>query len=308
MHTADTEAQAIRLQLAYKPPYDWSAMLGFLAARAIPGVEAATPDTYSRSICLAGEYGTLSVRHASVAEAPHALLATIRFPSRQALPAIEDRLRRIFDLGTDPAVIGEHLAQDPLLAGRVRARPGLRVPGAWDGYELAVRAVLGQQISVAAATRLAGKLVAAFGSPLPAPCGVAVAGVTHYFPPPQLLAGADVALALGMPRARGRAIAAVAAAAMASPQIFEPGLALETALARLKEIAGIGDWTANYIAMRALREPDAFPAADIGLLRALDTGAGRPTPIQLLERAQAWRPWRAYAALHLWTVGPFDAD
>jgi 3-methyladenine DNA glycosylase/8-oxoguanine DNA glycosylase len=187
------------------------------------------------------------------------------------------------------------------LAPLIAKHPGLRVPGAWDGFELAIRGILGQQITVSAATRLAGKLVAAYGVPLPPPDDPDMPNLRYVFPRPEQIAGPDLAATLGMPGARAAAILAMAAAVTANPRLFEPGHSLEETVGRLKALPGIGEWTAQYIAMRALREPDAFPAADIGILRALATDQGRPTPAALLQRAEAWRPWRAYAALHLWT-------
>lgn len=183
------------------------------------------------------------------------------------------------------------------------ARPGLRVPGAWDGFELAVRAILGQQITVAAATRLAGKLVACFGEAFADP-GAVEQGLTHVFPTPRRLAEGDLA-AIGMPKARRTALSALAAAVVADRLIFGPRASLDEAVARLRSLPGVGEWTAQYIAMRELREPDAFPAADIGLMRALSDASGvRPSPAELLTRAEPWRPWRAYAALHLWASEP----
>jgi AraC family transcriptional regulator of adaptative response / DNA-3-methyladenine glycosylase II len=291
--TADTPASAITLTLPFKPPYDWPAMVGFLAARAIRGVESVQPGRYARSIVLGGAQGTIVVRPA---ERQNALIATIRFPVVTALPAIVDRIRRLFDLGADPVVIGGHLAEDPAMARLVAARPGLRVPGAWDGFELAVRAVLGQQITVPGAIRLAGALVARFGERLTCPDSA----LTHVFPDPAALQGVDPA-SMGMPRSRGVALLAVAAAVVADPQIFAAGRSLEEAVAQLRALPGIGEWTAQYIAMRQLREPDAFPAADIGLMRAMaDRDGLRPTASALLARAELWRPWRAYAAQHLW--------
>jgi AraC family transcriptional regulator of adaptative response / DNA-3-methyladenine glycosylase II len=198
-------------------------------------------------------------------------------------------------------MIGAHLAQDPVLAPLVSARPGLRVPGAWDGFELAVRAIFGQQITVLAATKLLGKLVLAHGAVLPEEMR-GIDGLTHVFPSPACLAGVD--LGLGMPRARLTAVTSLATALVADPAIFSPGASLDAAIAKLRALPGIGEWTAQYIAMRELREPDAFPAADIGLMRALAMPDGqRPTPSELLTLAERWRPWRAYAALHLWASG-----
>ena len=282
----------ISLKLRYRPPYDWPAMLGFLRARAITGVESVDGDTYCRTIGFDGQQGTVTVRPAD----GNALTATVRFPKLSALPQIIARLRRVFDLAADPDAIALQLVKDPTLAPLGAARPGLRVPGAWDGFELAVRAVLGQQITVPGAIRLAGALVARVGEPLREPDGA----LTHVFPAPAAVVGADPA-SMGMPRSRGVALLAVAAAVVADPQIFATGRGLEEAVAQLRSLPGIGEWTAQYIAMRQLREPDAFPAADIGLMRAMADSAGvRPSATALLARAETWRPWRAYAAQHLW--------
>jgi AraC family transcriptional regulator of adaptative response / DNA-3-methyladenine glycosylase II len=219
-----------------------------------------------------------------------------------ALPQIIARVRRVFDLAADPDTIGTHLALDPVLAPLVKARPGLRVPGAWDGFELAMRAIFGQQITVSAATKLLGKLVLAYGTLLPATAKDGE-GLTHLFPSPSRIAAADLA-SLGMPGARAKAASALAKVMADDPAIFSRGASLEDAIAKLRALPGIGEWTAQYIAMRELREPDAFPAADIGLLRAMAAPDGRrPQPAELLDCAERWRPWRAYAALHLWAAG-----
>ncbi len=284
----------IVLLLRYQPPYDWPAMLEFLRRRAIAGIEAVTGSRYARTISLDGVAGTVTVEPGE----GHALRATVRFPRLSALPAIIARLRRVFDLAADPVAIGAHLRRDPLLAPLVDARPGLRVPGAWDGFELAMRAVLGQQITVVAAARLAGRLVAAYGTPLP----VADGALTHVFPRPEALASADLTT-LGMPRSRAAALSAVAAATVADRHLFDTSNSLDDAVRRLCAIKGVGEWTAHYIALRQLREPDAFPAADIGLVRAVAERNGRrPSSSELLDRAQNWRPWRAYAAQHLWAA------
>jgi AraC family transcriptional regulator of adaptative response / DNA-3-methyladenine glycosylase II len=282
----------ISLLLRYRPPYDWPAMLGFLRTRAIAGVESVQGDVYRRTIGFDGHQGTITVRPAP----GNALQATVRFPKLSTLPQIIARLRRVFDLAADPDAIALQLIKDPTLAPLLAARPGLRVPGAWDGFELAVRAVLGQQITVPGAIRLAGTLVVRFGEQLRDPDGA----LTHVFPEPGVLAGVDPA-SLGVPRSRGTALLAVAAAVVADPHIFAAGRSLAEAVAQLRALPGIGEWTAQYIAMRQLREPDAFPAADIGLMRALADSEGlRPTASALLARAETWRPWRAYAAQHLW--------
>ncbi|HEY7985921.1 MAG TPA: AlkA N-terminal domain-containing protein [Methylophilaceae bacterium] len=286
----------ISLLLRYQPPYDWPGMLEFLRKRAMPGIEAVSGDTYMRTIQLDGIQGTVSVRP----DSSNALRAMIRFPKLSALPVIIARLRRVFDLAADTAAIHAHLAQDPALAPLIAARPGLRMPGAWDGFELAIRAVLGQQITVSAAVKLAGKLVAAYGDPMKEPEGA----LTHIFPQPAVLANADLST-LGMPRSRAATLSAVAKAAIEDPHLLVASGELEDAVLKLRAIRGIGEWTAHYIALRQLREPDAFPAADVGLLRAMALQEGRDfTPSELSERANAWRPWRAYAAQHLWAATP----
>lgn len=290
-------ASGIVLSLPFISPYDWPSMIGFLAARAIPGVEAVDArGRYHRSVALDGAQGTVCVE-------PHdddrSLRLTIRFPRVQKLAAIVGRIRRVFDLGADPVAIGAHLSSDPALAPLLAARPGLRVPGAWDGFEIAVRAILGQQVTVRAATQLAGKLAAAYGHPLEELARLA--GLTHVFPSAEVLAMSDLR-SLGMPGTRAVALSSLARTVVADPGFFSASQTLDEALSRLRAISGVGDWTAQYIAMRALREPDAFPAADIGLLRAMTRpGERRPGAAELLARAEAWRPWRAYAAVHLWT-------
>jgi AraC family transcriptional regulator, regulatory protein of adaptative response / DNA-3-methyladenine glycosylase II len=282
----------ISLLLRYHPPYEWSAVLEFLRRRAISGIEAVTKDRYARSVQFDGVQGTVAVEQAS----RNTLRAAVSFPKLSMLPMLIARLRRVFDLAADPLPIAAHLAKDPMLAPLVKARPGLRVPGAWDGFELAIRAVLGQQITVSSAARLAGRLVAAYGKPLAEPNG----DLTHVFPEPQALAEADLT-SLGMPRSRAAALSAVAAAAMADPHLFDATCGLDDAVRRLRSIRGVGEWTAQYIALRQLREPDAFPAADLGLMCAMANREGcGASSSELLDRANAWRPWRAYAAQHLW--------
>jgi AraC family transcriptional regulator of adaptative response / DNA-3-methyladenine glycosylase II len=184
----------------------------------------------------------------------------------------------------------------------VAARPGLRIAGAWDGFELAVRALLGQQITVAGAVRLAARLVAAFGEPVSCANGAAH-GLTHVFPNPDQLADRDLSC-LGLTRSRAAALAALARTVRGEADIFGPRRSLDDAIRTLRTLPGVGEWTAQYIAMREMREPDAFPAADVGLLRSMADGQGRrPSVRELLARAEQWRPWRAYAAQHLWASG-----
>jgi AraC family transcriptional regulator of adaptative response / DNA-3-methyladenine glycosylase II len=194
-------------------------------------------------------------------------------------------------------MIDTHLRNDPILAPLVAARPGLRVSGTWDEFELVIRAILGQQITVPAATWLAGRLVLACGEKLAVPDR----DLTHLFPTALQLTASNLA-GVRMPVSRQRALMPLAAAIAADPLIFGPPSSLEDAVARLRSLARVGELTAQYIAMRALRKPDAFPAADVGLMRAMSVSAVRPSPSELLERAENWRPRRAYAALHLWTA------
>jgi AraC family transcriptional regulator of adaptative response / DNA-3-methyladenine glycosylase II len=289
----------LTVRLRYRAPYDWPAMLDFLAARAVPGMELIDRGAYLRVIDLDGMIGAVQVTHAADEEA---IIARVRFPKLSLLPAIIARLRRVFDLSADPHTINDHLARDPALAPLVAARPGLRAPGGWDGFELAVRAILGQQVTVSAAIGLAGTLVAGYGEPAPI-SATGDARLSYTFPRPERLAREEIRL--GMPATRARAITGLAAAVSADPQLLGIGRSLEDAVARLKALPGIGEWTAQYIALRGMREPDAFPAADVGLMRALVDERGiRPNAAELVERAEAWRPWRAYAAQHLWTASP----
>jgi AraC family transcriptional regulator of adaptative response / DNA-3-methyladenine glycosylase II len=283
----------LTLRLPYRPPYDWDGVLAFLARRAIPGVESVEDGAYRRTIRLDGAQGTVEVRQA----AEPCLLATITVDRLPALGAVVARLRHLFDLDADPEAIAAHLGRDPALAPRLAAHPGLRVPGAWDAFELAVRAMLGQQVSVAAASTLAGRLAAAFGERV-SPSGPG-RDLRVLFPDAKTLAHADLS-GIGLPRARAAALASLAAAVARDPALLRATGPAEHAVTRLVALPGIGDWTAAYIAMRALREPDAFPASDLGLLRAMRRHLARPSPARLLRRAERWRPWRAYAAMLLW--------
>lgn len=286
----------ISLLLPYRPPYDWESMLGFLAARIIPGVECVLDQSYHRTIEINGAVGTMQVENLPERSS---LRVTVSIPRIDNLSMVVARTRRLFDLSADPVAISSALEQDPDLRPLVTARPGLRVPGAWDGFEIAVRAVLGQQISVIAANKLAAKLVSSFGSPLSEPLGPA--GLTRYFPKPKRF-DFDSVVAIGMPRKRAEAIVALADAVVNVPQLFDPKPSLEEAIDGFCSLPGIGQWTAQYIAMRVLRESDAFLAGDVALRRILSADGNRISSGDLLARAQRWRPWRAYATLHLWTA------
>lgn len=288
----------VTLLLRYRPPYDWDSMLDYLRNRAIPGIEVVESGTYLRTVGLGGVTGSIEVAHLPVRES---LRVTIHFPRVQMLPAIVSRVRRLFDLGADIETIDAHLSLDPLLAPFVARRPGLRAPGGWDGFELAVRAILGQQVSVSGARRLAGQLVLKHGERVSREF-VTDPRLTHVFPEAGQLARAT-SIAVGMPASRRSALRELAEAAAADSSLFRPLGTIEDAIARLRKIRGVGEWTAQYIALRALRETDAFPAADIGLLRGAQVIDGtRPTVPNLLMRSESWRPWRAYAAQHLWAA------
>ena len=266
-----TLAPETSLLLPYRAPYDWDAMLRFLRVRAIAGVEAVTDDRYSRVIELAGVIGSIAVTHVP---RHRALRVVVRFPKLNALSTIITRVRRMFDLSADPTAIAAALSADPVLAPLIAQRPGLRIPGAWDGFEIAVRAVLGQQVTVKAATQLAGRLVAALGTPVADEIGIP--GLTHAFPRPARF-DANVLARLGMPSARAAALEGIAIAAASDPRLFDPRRDLDDAVAQLRTLPGVGEWTVQYIAMRALGESDAFPAGDVGVLRKLAVRGRRPT-------------------------------
>ncbi len=292
-HGPDAPGECLVLRLPYRRPYDWDAMISFLGARAIPGIEAADRRAYRRSCSSDGGDGWIEV---SPDPGKAHLLLRIAAPATSDLIRIAERARRLFDLGADPFRIGSHLRRDPRLRAAVRARPGLRVPGAWDPFELAVRAILGQQVTVKGATTLAARLVRAYGRPVR---GIAAPGITHIFPTPHALAEADLT-GIGLPRARAAAIRSLAAAVHEGALTLDASDGLTSALARLRGIPGVGAWTAQYIAMRAFGEPDVLPAGDLGLRRALATGRTLPTLVQVEARAASWQPWRSYAVLHLW--------
>jgi AraC family transcriptional regulator of adaptative response / DNA-3-methyladenine glycosylase II len=288
----------ISLLLPYRPPYDWSSMLRFFGPRAIGGLEVVTGDSYSRVIRLGDATGSFTASHAP---AQSALRVIVRFPRLEALSAIIARIRRMFDLSAEPIAIAAALSADPALAPLVSARPGLRLPGGWDGFEIAVRAIVGPQITVKGATQLATRIVSALGDPVDE--NIDVPGLTHAFPKPERFDDTKL-LRLGMPKSRAAALANVAAAIVANPRLFDPGRDLDQAVSGLRAMPGVGEWTAQYIAMRALGESDAFLSADVGIRRALARNGRRPTAAQVLAHAARLRPWRAYAMLHLWMAEP----
>jgi AraC family transcriptional regulator of adaptative response / DNA-3-methyladenine glycosylase II len=277
-------------RLNFRPPYHWQGVLSYLAVRATPGVEVVEKSCYRRTISLNGVDGYFEI---SLDERRPALVLRIEFDDPQMLFSIVERIRAMFDLNADWATVVRTLKSDPMLARAMEADPGLRVPGSWNGFELAIRAILGQQVTVKGATALAGRLAAKFGKPFSGPVGL-----TYLFPTPEVLAEAKLA-GVGLTGARAETIRALSRAVASGKIDFEGVIDTEKFLRSLCEIPGIGKWTAQYVAMRALREPDAFPSSDLGLLRALKLKSYR----ELESRADAWRPWRAYAAMYLWRAG-----
>jgi len=287
-----TRGGALELKLAVREPHDLSSVFEFLATRAVPGVELGGPNAYRRTVEIGDERTSIEVL-----QAPGERTLTLRVEnaSPRALPRIVSRVSRLFDLGSDPIAIAAALRRDPLLA-RIVPRTGVRVPGAWDPFELGVRALLGQQVSVAAARTLAARLVARCGAPLATPHE----GLTHLFPTAAAVANADLD-GLGLTNARTAALRGFAAAVADQRLRFDAFAGLDDAIAKLCELPGIGEWTAQYLAMRALGEPDAFPAGDLGVVKALARGGRRPGARAAVERAERWRPWRAYAVMAMWT-------
>lgn len=288
---ADARAlpSALSFELAFRPPYDWEGMLDFLRARAIAGVEDVTESAYARSVAISHRgavyTGRIEVRRA---RRKRALSIAVSPSLARAVPAVLARMKHAFDLSCDPIVVAAALGE---LAA---PNPGLRVPGTFDGFELAVRAIVGQQVSVRGARTVLGRIAAAFGEPLPDAHGE----VYRLFPSAARLAGVSpgAVAGLGVTMARARTIVALAAAVAAGDIALQPESDVEATLAKLRQIRGIGAWTAHYIAMRALRWPDAFLESDLVVRKAL----GVEQPARALAQAEAWRPWRAYAVIHLW--------
>jgi AraC family transcriptional regulator, regulatory protein of adaptative response / DNA-3-methyladenine glycosylase II len=294
--SAEAIAGVETMRLIVQPPYDWSAALEFLARRAIDGVERIDSAVYRRTIRADAQTGVLEITREAVGRL---LVVTVRGFSKAAAKSAIGRVRRMFDVEADIGAIVAHLGRDPLMAPLVAARPALRVLRGWDGFEVAARTVIGQQVTVARARHLNGVLVDRCGA---SRSETGVSGLGRLFPTPGQVLAADLS-SMGMPGARVDALRNVAAAALDDPQLFDASPTIDDTIARLRAIRGIGDWTAHYIAMRACGEPDAFPASDVGLLRAVaDANGRRPSPAELVARAEAWRPWRAYAAHQLWAA------
>jgi AraC family transcriptional regulator of adaptative response / DNA-3-methyladenine glycosylase II len=275
--------------LRYLPPYPWTPLVRFLAARAIPGVETVSGDVYRRVFEVGGVCGHLTVRHRPERRE---IELDVWLPGGPDVPAeVVARIQQVFDVAADPAAIAAHFAPDRVIGPRARHLPGLRVPGAWDLFELGVRAILGQQVTVKGASTLSGRLVSLCGRPVP----VGVPGLTHVFPRPEHLAAADLST-LGVPNRRRESLR-VFAEACASGAVSAERADLDEALLALP---GFGEWTVQYMLMRACSDPDAFPASDLWLRRT----AGEASVKALLARAEAWRPFRAYAAVYLWQGPP----
>lgn len=285
---------SLQLTLNYRPPFDWHAILAFLAYRAIPGVEVVTDSSYARSFSIDGEQGHFEVRFG---EQSHALQVQIVAPQSRQLTHIVDRIRSIFDLRADSAFIDENFSKDKLLGAVVKANPGLRVPGCWSGFEVAVRAILGQQVSVKAASTLVARVAARHGSSYHAEDKPE--GLDYVFPEAEQLVNADLNK-LGIVGSRIAAIQALAGEVASGDLLMDCSVDSADFVARICEIKGIGEWTAQYIAMRALDDPNAFPHSDLILRRAAAAPGQTLTPKQLLVRAEAWQPWRAYAVILLW--------
>jgi AraC family transcriptional regulator, regulatory protein of adaptative response / DNA-3-methyladenine glycosylase II len=286
----------LALQLPFRAPLAAGALLAWLAARVVPGVEEVDGDVYRRSLRLPHGPGVAELAF----EADHVRCRLWLTDARDGAAA-EERCRRLLDLDADPGAVVERLGADPLLGPLVRAAPGLRVPGSVDGAELAVRAVLGQQVSVPAARTGAGRLVAEHGEPLARPRGA----VTALFPSPAALAALDPAR-LPMPRARARALVGLCRALADGELRVDPGADPDEARRRLLALPGIGPWTAGYVAMRALGDPDVFLVEDLGVRHALRRLGGPEDARAARALAAAWAPWRSYASQHLWQA-PVEA-
>jgi AraC family transcriptional regulator of adaptative response / DNA-3-methyladenine glycosylase II len=291
---ADPDA-VLTVRLPFSTPFDWTSLLAFFAARAVPGVEAIDGDCYRRTVTIDGQPGVIEVR-------PDAgdLTLAMHGIGTAGIFSVVQRCREIFDLDAPMQEITRVLSQDSSLARLLLNKPGVRVPGAWDGFELAVRAILGQQISVKAATTIAGRIAKAYGEPVNSN---GFSGLTRMFPAPEKLARARFNN-MGITASRAATLRRLAQAVIVGSLSFDASQDPAEFRESLLAIPGIGEWTAQYVSMRALKNPDAFPAADLGLLRAFDRkGRQRLRPARLEEMSQAWRPWRAYAALLLWSSG-----
>lgn len=286
---------ALTVRLPCRAPYSWQDVMRFYSLRAIPGVEAIEDGCYRRVLDIDGSEALVEVRES---DQPGHLALTLTGVPTESLYSVVQRARDVFDLDAPGIDVAATLSADPRLAELLKKQPGVRVPGAWDGFELTVRAILGQQISVKAATTIAGRIAARYGTALSRPA----AGLTHLFPTPQRLRRARFNN-IGLVMSRAETLRRLAATVADGELNFDPLQDLDEFRRRLTAIKGIGDWTAEYVLMRAMKHPDALPASDLGLIKALSPGT-RVTPAALCARAEHWRPWRSYAAMLLWGWNP----
>jgi len=285
----------LTVRLPYRRPFDWRAVLDFFAARATPGVESVSGDTYWRTITSNDDHGVVQI---SPDRRDGYLSLTLHCVDTSALFETVQTAREVFDLDAPVSEIGSALSSDRTLKALLRKNPGVRVPGAWDGFEITIRAILGQQISVKAATTIAGRIAEKYGARLKLPGSTIECGLCRIFPTPERLMRARLNN-IGLVRSRAETIRRVSAAVVSGALQFDVAQDPQQFCESLTSIKGIGDWTAQYVAMRALKNPDAFPGSDLGLVKAIAYPA-RVTPRELIRRAEEWRPWRAYAALLLW--------
>lgn len=280
------------LYLHYRPPWSWRQFHQHFAVRLLPGVEALEPQRYSRTVRLGKTRGWLSVRHL-----PHSAMLALQLSEdlKEHATLLVPRIRKVFDLDADPAALLEHFAGDALLGPLVAANPGLRLPAAFDPFEQSVRAIIGQQVSVKAAVTITRRLVERLGEPLIQ----GPEGLCRLFPTAAAIAEASLD-SIGLPGKRVAALQRFAAAVAEGALQLHVEEGADELVRRLCELPGVGPWTAEYIALRGFGEPDAFPAADLGLLKAPLWGAEVLSAKALRARAEAWRPWRAYAAVHIW--------
>ncbi|EIL98547.1 AlkA N-terminal domain-containing protein [Rhodanobacter sp. 115] len=293
-HPRTPPGDTLVLRLGYRPPYDFDALLTFLRGRSLPGIEHVDEHSYARVFGPADAPGWL--RLSAWPNAEHALKLELHCPQPAQMLPVVTRIRRMFDLDADPQAIAGALRTHPVLRPLLRKRPGLRLPGGWGGFEIAVRAVLGQQVSVAAARTLASRIVQRHGLVVPNPPRP---GLERLFPSPETLADADLR-EIGVTTARSETIRGIARALLDGRVDFRNDQPLDAFVARWVALPGIGEWTAHYVAMRALSHPDAFPAADLILRRAAADDGSTLSTKALDHMAEAWRPWRAYAVMHLW--------
>jgi AraC family transcriptional regulator of adaptative response / DNA-3-methyladenine glycosylase II len=280
----------LELRLPYRRPFDWGSLIAFLRQKAIPGVEFVTKNSYQRTIEVAGIQGFLTVKPDSTGPC---LVVSLETKGSKGLEHTVERIRRIFDLGADPIQIASHLSRDPRLRQLLKLRPGLRVPGVWDGFETAVLAVLGQKLTSPGSKRSVTRLVQMFGTPIDTP----IRGLKYLFPRPEVIARADLSKA-GISKVHADILRNLASATMRRHLTFSTLRTLEETVSQVGAACGIDESTANYIAMRAFGEPDAFPSTELKLRRSITGPKPIVSPAEAIDLAEKWRPWRAYAAMH----------